>query len=112
MLNVNLHDTLFSGHKTVKIFVSVGPEYVSTATLTVRAHARTDVVFNPGEIDFGLIHRGQSPGKFIDVEYAGSFPWGVSEIVKNSTAPFELKVEELKSRGSRGYRIHASVKPD
>lgn len=50
--------------------------------------------------------------KFIDVEYAGTFPWAVSEIVKNGTAPFDLKVEELRNRGNKGYRIFATIKPD
>src|SRR5262245_27790455 len=45
-LDVNMDSSRFSGRKTVKIFVSVGPEYVSTATLTVQANARLDVVFN------------------------------------------------------------------
>jgi hypothetical protein len=111
-LNVNMDSARFSGQKSVKIFVSVGPEYISTATLSVHANARADVVFNPGEIDFGLVHHGQASAKFIDVEYAGSFPWAVSEIVKNSSAPFELKVEDLKSRATRGYRITAVMKQD
>jgi hypothetical protein len=111
-LHVNMDGTRFSGKKEIRVYVTVGPEYVSTATLTVQANARLDVVFNPGEIDFGLIHRGENPTRMIDVEYAGSFPWSVSEIVKNSSAPFELKVEELRSRVNKGYRIYATVKPD
>lgn len=111
-LHMNMDGTRFSGQKTIRVYVTVGPEYVSTATLTVSANARLDVVFNPGEIDFGLIHRGQSPTRFIDVEYAGSLPWAVSEIVKSAAAPFELKAEELRNRVNRGYRIHATIKPD
>ena len=111
-LHINMDGTRFSGHKSLKIHVTVGPEYVSTATLTVSAHARTDVVFNPGEIDFGLINRGQNPTKHIDVEYAGAYAWSVTEIVKNSTAPFDLKVEELKNRVHKGYRIYATAKTD
>lgn len=111
LLHMNMDGTRFSGYKKILVYVTVGPEYVSTATLTVIANARLDVVLNPGEIDFGVIHRGQNPTKFIDVEYAGSLPWAVSEIVKNSTAPFDLKVEDLK-RANRGYRIHATVKGD
>ena len=111
-LNINMDSTRFSGQKQTQIFVMLGPEYISTATLTVRANARLDVVFNPGEIDFGLVHRGQSPTKFIDVEYAGNLPWAVSEIVKNGTVPFDLKVKELPNRTSKGYRISATMKAD
>ncbi|MBI3408568.1 MAG: DUF1573 domain-containing protein [Planctomycetes bacterium] len=111
-LDINMDGTRFTGYKPITIFVTVGPEYISTATLNVTANQRLDVVFNPGEIDFGLVQRGQQPSKAIDIEYAGAQPWAVSEIVKNSASPFELKVEELKGRANRGYRIFATLKTD
>jgi len=112
-LDINMDAARFNGQKTVKIFVTVGPEYVSTATLTASANARQDVVFNPGEIDFGSVAAGKTNTKQIDVEYAGNHDWRVVEIVKNGAAPFDLKVEELpvKFRG-RGYRLVATLKAD
>jgi len=105
--------TRFSGAKTIKIHVSVGPQFVSTATLTVTANARQDVVFNPGEIDFGIVGRGQHPVKQIDVEYAGKGNWQVTEIVKNREAPFDLKVEDLPIQfQGRGYRLSAAIKSE
>ncbi len=117
-LNVHMDAKQFSGPKKISIHVSVGqaPKYYTQATLVVTANARQDVVFNPGEIDFGLFPRGQSPKRSIEVEYAGSFDWEVREIVKSKDAPFELSVEPLVRAGSagayRGYRIHATVKAD
>src|SRR5205807_1084475 len=106
----------FNGAKSVKVYVTVGPEYVSTATLTVTANARQDVVFNPGEIEFGNVARGQAPNKYIDVEYVGGLDWHVTEIVKSAAAPFDLKVEPLpqliNQPARRGYRIQATVKAD
>src|SRR5262249_24876082 len=55
---------------------------------------------------------GETPAKFIDVEYAGALNWAVSEIFKNKSAPFELEVEDIGKRGIRGYRIKARIKPD
>ena len=100
-LNVFMDGTKFNGAKTVRVYVSVGPKYTSTATLTVSANARGDVTFSPSEVDFGNLQRGQTPTKTIDVEYSGSlFDWRVTEIVKNSSAPFDLKVEELPRAGN------------
>ena len=114
-LHVNMDAARFNGPKTVKIHVTVGPEFVSTATVVVSAIARQDVVFNPGEIDFGSVSKGQTPTKFIDVEHAGSASWKISEIVKSGAAPFDLKVEQLPQRVGGfvtvGYRIFATVKP-
>jgi hypothetical protein len=116
-LNISMDARQFVGSKTVRVFVTVGPKFISTATLTVSANARGDVAFAPTEIDFGNLSRGQTPIKPIDVEYTGSLvDWRVIEIVKNSSAPFELKVEELPRVGNapprKGYRILATMKAE
>ena len=89
---------------------------MSTATLKVSANARQDVVFNPGELDFGNVARGQTPTRHVDVEYAGTLDWKVTEIVKSAGAPFELKVDALPVQpgqiARRGYRIFATLKSD
>ena len=101
----------FSGVKSITVYVTVGPKYVSTATLTVTANARLDVGLTPSELEFGNIPRGQTPTKQVDVEYFGVGDWEVKEIVKSASAPFELKVEPLPNN-RRGYRILATLKAD
>jgi hypothetical protein len=116
-LNVNMDARQFVGSKTVKIMVTVGPKFISTATLTVSANARGDVSFTPNEIDFGNIQHGQTTTKAIEIEYMGGMgDWRVNEIVKSGAAPFELKVEELprlvNNAQRKGYRILATMKAD
>jgi hypothetical protein len=113
-LNINMDSRRFNGPKAVQIFVTVGPQYISTATLTVQANTRQDVVLNPGEIDFGVVHHGNTPTQIIDIEHAGNNNWRLEEIVKNSNAPFDLRVEDLKGRiaGKSGYRIFATLKAE
>ena len=115
--NIFMDGKQFVGQKTVRVYVTVGPKFVSTATLTVSANARGDVVFAPSEIDFGNLQRGQTATRQIDVEYVGAQPdWRVIEIVKNGSAPFELKVEPLPAPpggvAKKGYRILATMKAD
>jgi hypothetical protein len=116
-LSINMDGRQFAGSKTVRVYITVGPKFISTATLTVSANARGDVAFNPKEIDFGNHQRGNAITKPIDVEYTGGMlGWAVVEIVKNSSAPFELRVEELprlvNSASRKGYRIYATMKAD
>jgi Protein of unknown function (DUF1573) len=98
-LHINMDSARFSGAKRVPVHITVGPEFVSTATVVVTAHARQDVVFNPGEIDFGTVAKGQTPSSFID-----------------GAAPFNMKVEQLPQKVGGfvtvGYRISATLKPD
>lgn len=128
-IDINMDGTKFSGPKIINMYVSVGPKFISTATLTVQAVARQDVTFNPGTVNFGVVGRGQTPTQTIDVEYAGNLDWRVTEIVKNANAPFSVKAEELyreepvkggilggvfkKAQAGRvGYRLSLTLKSD
>ena len=59
-LEVNMDARRFTGPKSVSIFVTVGPQYTSTCTMQVTANSRADVVFNPSQINFGVVPRGQA----------------------------------------------------
>lgn len=115
-LDISMDGRQFTGAKTIRIYVSVGPKYISTATLTVTANARQDVVFTPSEVDFGNVARGQTPTRTIDVEYTGALEWKVTEINKSPGTPFDLKVDVLPAPANqpprRGYRIFATLKAD
>lgn len=119
VLEVTMDARRFTGPKTVTIHILIGPEYTSTATLQVSANSRTDVVFNPGEINFGVVAAGQTPALSIDVEYAGALDWQVTEVMTNG-APLDVKIEDLYPRrpiqpgttGRFGYRVHVTLKPD
>jgi hypothetical protein len=104
----------FTGPKTITIYVTVGKgsEYRSTAELKVSANSRQDVVFNPGEVDFGAVPQGQAAKRVIDVEYAGKLDWKVTNF-SNNGAPLELELKELYRRpGQVGYRLEVALKPD
>jgi hypothetical protein len=111
-IEVMMDTRRFTGAKTISVYVTVGPQYISTAELRVSANSRADVVFNPGEIDFGNVPRGRAASKTIDVEYAGALDWRVSEIDRNN-APIEAVLEEWYRRpGQVGYRVKATLKAD
>src|SRR5262245_52702087 len=111
-LEVSMDGRRFAGAKTVKVSVTVGPEYVSTAELKVNANSRADVVFNPGEVNFGTVTQGQTPTQTIDVEYAGVLKWQVTEVVLGD-APYTATVTETYRRsGQVGYRLAVTMKND
>jgi hypothetical protein len=113
-IEITMDARRFTGAKTVSIYITVGPEFVSTATLVVSANSRADVVFNPGQVSFGIVPRGQTPTQTIDVEYAGVLQWTITEIVKgNSSAALETSFAEWYRRpGQVGYHISVTLKPD
>jgi hypothetical protein len=118
-IDIQMDGTRFNGPKAVNIFVTVGPEFISTAVLHVSANARTDVVLNPGEFNFGTVPRGSSTTQVIDIQYSGSHDWRILEVVNGPDSPVEVKLTEtfrqapgrLRKPGKVGYRLEATLKP-
>jgi hypothetical protein len=111
-IDITMDGRRFIGPKVVNIYVSVGPQYVSTATLQVSANSRADVVFNPGQVNFGVVPAGQSPTETIDVEYAGVLDWRINGIAQHNY-PLDIKYRELyREVGRVGYRLQVTLKND
>jgi hypothetical protein len=112
-IDVTMDGRRFKGAKTVSVYISVGPTYVSTAELRVSANSRTDVVFNPGQVNFGNVAQGQTPSQPVDVEYAGTDDWRITEVLAKGM-PFDVELRELyRERGVKaGYQVKVTLKPD
>src|SRR5262249_15758284 len=75
------------------------------------AFCRPDVVFNPGQVNFGTVPAGQVVSQTVDVEYAGTLNWTVSEVL-GKDLPVETSLRELYRRpGQVGYQLRVSLKP-
>jgi hypothetical protein len=110
-LDVSMDARRFTGAKTVTIKVSVGPEFVSTAELKVMANSRSDLVFNPGDVSFGTVTHGQEAEQTIEVDYAGTLDWKVTDVVFKD--PLEVKFVKLdRKAGQVGYRITVKLKKE
>jgi hypothetical protein len=111
-IDVSMDGRRFSGAKSVTVFVTVGPQFISTAELKVTANSRTDVVFNPGEVNLGAVTPGQAAAKTVDIEYAGTLDWKVLEVVDRDQ-PFTAELKEWYRRpGQVGYRVTVTLKPN
>jgi hypothetical protein len=109
-VDITMDARRFTGAKTVNIYITVGPQFVSTATLQVSANSRADVVFNPGQVNFGVVPAGRTPSETIDVEYAGVLDWRIQGIAQHSY-PLEIKYRELyREVGRVGYRLQVQLK--
>jgi hypothetical protein len=113
-IDVNMNARVFTGPRTVRVSVrfSKGQEFYSTADLVISANSRPDIVFNPGDVNFGVVAQGQGAAQDITVEYAGAFDWKVKEVVPNGL-PVEAKLEQLRTQaGLVGYKVSVSLKAD
>ena len=111
-IDVTMDARRFTGGKTVGITITVGPDFISAAQLQVSANSRADIVFNPGQVSFGTVTRGQAVSQIIDVEYAGALAWQVTE-ASAKELPLDLSLSELYRRpGQVGYRLKVTLKAD
>lgn len=109
-IDVTMDAHRFTGAKTVGITVTVGPDFISSAQLQVSANSRADIVFNPGQVSFGTLTRGQAVSQVVDVEYAGVLDWKVTEATAKDL-PVEVSVNELyRNPGRVGYRVKVTLK--
>src|SRR5262249_8063948 len=77
-IDVLMDTRKFTGSNSASIYITVGPRFVSTATLQVSARSQADVVLTPGEANFGVVSEGQTATQTIMVEYTGPFAWKVT----------------------------------
>ncbi len=115
-IDVVVETSKFTGPRTVKAFVTVGPKFISTATLVIAMNSRGDILLTPPQLDFGNVQKGQTPTKTVDLEYVGNSPtWKINEILNSPSSPYALKVELLPAengKARRGFRLVATLKPD
>jgi hypothetical protein len=111
-IDVVMDGKRFTGQKNIRINITVGPEFTSTAELKVTANSRADVVFNPGQVSFGIVSAGETPTQAIEVEYAGTLAWK-AEGVDTNGAPYTVALEEwYRKPGQVGYRVRFTLKAD
>ena len=98
----------FVGPKSTVLYVSLvtagGKE--SEARLGISVNILSDVVLNPGSLDFGAVVRGQTPSRVLTIDRLGQSGWKVERMVSASRGA------ERAARRDRPERVVGPVYPD
>jgi len=70
----------FDGFRQATITIRFAAPYVGEAQLLVKGNIRPDVVFQPGEIQFGQVNRNSLPEKKVSISYRGNPNWKIIDI--------------------------------
>jgi hypothetical protein len=98
---------------TVMLMTASGRE--AEVKFGVRSNILSDIVLNPGSIDFGSLAKGQTPRQDLLIERAGSPAWRVTRVVAN---PALLKtvsaslVETSRSESGVVYTLTVTLRPE
>jgi hypothetical protein len=104
----------FVGPKATVVYVSLmtatGKE--AEVRLGLSSNILSDVVLNPGMIDFGAVVRGQAPEQVLTIDRVGSAGWRVERMVTASRILRGQLVETTRDQDSVQYKLTVSLGPD
>jgi len=102
----------FLGAKSATITVTIDEPFYAEVQLTVAGYIRSDVVFNPGSVEFGAVDAGQEASQKVSVSYAGREDWEITD-VRSANEHFEVELQEtLRSGGRVNYEMVVRLKDD
>ena len=101
------------GRKTTVLFVSVvtAGGVKGEAGLNVAATILTDVVLNPGTVEFGTVIRGQSPSVEIAIDRINAPQWRITRMVTACRVINASCTEVVRNDGMTSYRLKIWLKP-
>jgi hypothetical protein len=102
----------FLGHRNATITVTFDKPYFAEVQINVQGFIRSDVVFTPGSVDFGVVELGQSVSRKVSVAYAGRSDWQIVD-VRSANSNFEVELNESQRAGNRvTYEMAVFLKPE
>ena len=102
----------FMGAKNATLTVELEKPFLAELSLQVHCYIRSDVVFQPGAIEFGSIQQGQGAKQKTTVSYAGRGDWAVTGVKSPSPYLATQLVEAARSAGRVTYDLVVELKPD
>ncbi len=104
--------TKFQGKKDSGLTLKLDKPVFAEVDLNLTCFIRTDVVVNPGQVDFGTVSRQSKPTLAINLTYTGGNPnWGITKIQVISPHIKATAQEVARSGGQVQYVISTTLNP-
>jgi Protein of unknown function (DUF1573) len=104
----------FVGAKSTTLFVTLvtadGRE--GEARLGLTSNILSDIVLNPGTIEFGAVVRGQPAEQVLTIERLGDPRWKVERMISASRVLSGQLVETNRNESSVQYKLTLALRPD
>jgi hypothetical protein len=101
----------FQGARSATLTVTIDRPFYAQVQLHVTGTIRTDVIVNPGNVDFGVMEQGTAGEKGIAVRYAGWQDWRITDIRGVSPYLTAKLVEVARGNGIVDYHVFVRVDP-
>lgn len=104
----------FVGPKATALFVTLMTPSGQQAEvrLGVSSTILSDIVLNPGTIDFGAVARGQAPEQALTIDRVGAPDWRAERMISASRALDASLKQTARSAAGISYVLTVTLKPD
>lgn len=94
-----------SGARAATVTVTFDKPSFGEVQLHVKGYIRTDVVFQPGEVNFGSVSQGEGKSMDVVLDYAGKPTWEITRIQCDESCIKLEKEEKSRKNGRIQYAI-------
>lgn len=102
----------FLGHRSATLTITFDKPFSAEVQLNVQGFIRSDVVFTPGSVDFGVVDIGRGASKQVAINYAGKADWRILD-VRSANSHLEVELNERgRGNGRVAYDMVVFLKPD
>jgi hypothetical protein len=95
----------FLGQHGARVTVTFDRPQYAEVHLEVKGYIRTDVVVDPGQVNFGAIDQGAAAERKFTVDYAGRSDWKILEVKPGSPAVTASLNETRRDAGRVSYEV-------
>ncbi len=104
----------FVGKKATTLYVTLvsATGRQAEVRLGVSATILSDIVLNPGTVDFGAVTRGQTPSQTLTIDRVGLSSWQVQRMVSSCRAVDATLSETARNGQNVSYLLKVSLRAD
>jgi hypothetical protein len=100
----------FSGQRGATVTVTIDKPFYAEVQLHVKGYIRTDVMVNPGSVQFGSIDQGTGYLQKVNVNYnGGSSNWKIVDVKSDNPSITAEAVETNRNYGQANYQLKVTV---
>lgn len=94
-----------SGARAATVTVTFDKPSFGEVQLHVKGYIRTDVVFQPGEVNFGSVSQGESKSLNVILDYVGKSSWEITQVRCDEECVRVEKTENSRNNGRIQYAM-------
>lgn len=111
-IEVTMDTKKFTRRKDSNVIITFDTPWAAEVRIPITAYIRTDVVFDPGSVNFGSVDYGKEETRTIKLQYAGRNDWQIKEIKSRSESILAKAVETARGNGRIDYDIVVTLAPN